>query len=70
MTKAQAEAVFREHFLPNLKATERGGSGRVDAPMRREAWGIYTDSLCKDGSITSRQYNNWLYPRWLLSAAL
>ena len=35
---------------------------RKDAPMMREAWNNYTDSLCKDGIITESQYNNWTSP--------
>ena len=65
MTKADAEASFREHYLPAIIRREREGNSRVDEPMRSEAWNNYTDSLCKDGDITERQYSNWTHPRWL-----
>jgi len=71
MTKLQAEAVFREHYLPCIKSQEtHAGSGRVDAPMRRQAWKDYTDRLCKGGDITGWQYHNWLQPRWLESSRI
>jgi len=34
----------------------------VDAIARREEWNNWTDMLCKDGTITDDQYNNWDNP--------
>ena len=59
MTKAQALADFKENILPEIKKVERNG---VDGPMRSQAWNDYTDSLCKSGQITSRQYSSWSNP--------
>ena len=28
----------------------------------QEAWSAYTDSLCKDGQITKKQFNTWRTP--------
>lgn len=56
ITKAQALSQFKEFnkdFLTKYKD---------DIPAKREAWNNYTDSLCKDGQITERQYNNWSNP--------
>ena len=51
-TKKQALKEFREFYLiPNN-----------DIPAKREAWNNFTDSLCKDRIISSRQYNNWTNP--------
>jgi hypothetical protein len=61
MTKAQALEVFRADIMPIVRERfER--DGRADYPARSEAWNEYTDSLCKDGSITLRQYETWTAP--------
>lgn len=70
MNKPQAEATFREHYLPAIKRREAQGTGTVDRPGRAEEWGIFTDTLCKGGLITSAQYANWVSPRWLFSARI
>ena len=62
MTKAQALADFKENILPGIKETEAKGTGRVDGPMRSEAWNDYTDMLCKNRQITPKQYRNWTNP--------
>lgn len=33
-----------------------------DEPAFHESWSNYTDSLCKGGEITERQYNTWSTP--------
>jgi uncharacterized protein (DUF2236 family) len=58
MTKKEAENYFREIIRPAIIARY----GRKDKPAMREAWGDYTDSLCKNGQITQRQYDRWLGP--------
>jgi len=35
---------------------------KYDKPALREAGGIYTDALCRDGRITQRQYDTWTCP--------
>ena len=54
MTKKQALAEFREHYLPHIP--------KWDAIAKREAWNNYTDALCKDRLITSKQYETWTNP--------
>jgi hypothetical protein len=61
MTKTEAFRQFKENVLPGLKETYEK-DGRVDMPARCEAWNNYTDMLCKDGEITSHQYNTWTNP--------
>ncbi len=62
MTRAQAIAAWREDILPRIQQAERAGTGRPDYPARSEAWGIYTDELCKGGEITPKQYATWQAP--------
>jgi len=59
MTKKQAIREFREYHLPYIRKTEYNG---VDSIKRREAFNNFTDSLCKEGRITQKQYNNWSNP--------
>ena len=41
------------------------GIPQGDWPARSEAWNNYTDMLCKDGQITSKQYETWAHPAGL-----
>ena len=52
-TKAQA----LEQFRYNWKA-----SGSTDLVAKREAWGIFTDELCREGYITMKKYESWSNP--------
>lgn len=62
MSKAQALAEFREFHLPEIRKIEQANGNGVDEIMRREEWNNYTDMLCKDRRITSRQYETWSNP--------
>ena len=67
MTKVEAVHLYIEQEMPAIRrAEERYGFGEenMDSVMRREAWGNFTDSLCKDGQITLRQYENWVTPKF------
>jgi hypothetical protein len=55
MTKREAYKQFRELYGD-------AWPGRRDIPARNEAWGVFTDSLCKSGKITLKQYETWTYP--------
>jgi hypothetical protein len=35
---------------------------QVDYWTAQQAWAEYTDSLCKSGQITEKQYMNWTTP--------
>lgn len=61
MTKQEAYKEFKEYVLPWVQEIYEK-DGRVDVPARCEAWNYFTDTLCKDGRITSKQYNNWTNP--------
>ena len=64
MTKRQAEKFFRALCMPMIQ-NHYEKDWIKDTPARREAWNVFTDSLCKDGEITQKQYNTWGYPSWL-----
>ncbi len=57
MNKKQAEQIFKAEIMPYLP--------KNDKPALRMAWNDYTDSLCRDGQITSKQYQNWTQPRFI-----
>lgn len=59
MTKAQALKRFKAEVAPGVAAQH----GSRDKPACREAWNNWTDSLRKDGKITTRQYDTWLGPK-------
>ncbi len=56
LTKKLAEAEFVETIL--------GGLNPNDKPKLSEAWGTYTDALCKDNRITMKQYESWTQPKF------
>ncbi len=53
ITKVQA----LEQFRYNWKATNS-----TDKVAKREAWGIFTDELCREGYITMKKYESWSNP--------
>ena len=53
VTKAEALQQFRY----NWKA-----SGSTNLVAKREAWGIFTDELCREGYITMKKYESWSNP--------
>jgi hypothetical protein len=62
MTKAQAEKDFNQYILPEVKMIFEQ-DGITDFSARQFEWSAYTDRLCKDGVITTTQYNNWTTPK-------
>ena len=52
-TKAQALDQFRYNWM---------ASGSTDKVAKREAWGIFTDELCREGYITMKKYESWSNP--------
>lgn len=61
MTKAQVTADFRKYYMPAIRA-EYEQDGKPDYVARAEAWNNYTDMLCKEGRISTHQYNTWTCP--------
>ena len=58
-TKKEVVAQFRELWA-DLLASEP--SWRGDSIAKRTAFCDYIDGLCKDGIITTYQYENWSNP--------
>ena len=58
MTYAKACEEFKETIEPLVVAQY----GRDDDVALREEFNNWTDYLCKDGRITSNQYNTWDNP--------
>lgn len=55
MTKEQAVKEFKlSHISLYIN--------RVDYWTAQEEWSFYTDSLCKNGIITQKQWNTWTTP--------
>jgi hypothetical protein len=60
MTKQQAREVYVETMLPGVIAAH----GCTDEPALCQDWNDWTDFLCKDGQITSKQYASWVMPKF------
>ena len=58
MNRKDALKTFRQDVLPEVVRRY----GRGDWTALREAWNDWTDALCKDGEITSKQYETWSNP--------
>ena len=58
MTKKEALDYFKAHILPHVYKA----FGVKDKVARAEAWNNYTDGLCKDRTITQRQYDTCSNP--------
>jgi hypothetical protein len=58
LTKAKALNVFRWGW----KEETQGTRWARDVIAKRESWSQYTDALCKEGTITLRQYESWSNP--------
>lgn len=56
MKKNDALAQFKATY-PNFKAALK-----ADYIAVKTEWDCFTDMLCKDGVITEKQYNTWLFP--------
>ena len=55
MTKAEALRCFNELWKNTIYS-------RTDVTAKRTMWNDYTDALCKNGLITSKQYDTWDQP--------
>ena len=58
ITKAQA----LQQFKYNWKVSTKGTRTATDSIAKREAWGIFTDELCREGYITMKKYESWSNP--------
>ena len=58
-TKAAALEQFRYNWSVITKQHPRL---KNDSVWKREEWSYFTDSLCKEGYITLKQYETWSNP--------
>ena len=58
ISKQEAISNFREAW----KEETKGSRFYYDTIAKREAFNNYTDSLCKEGKITLKQYESWGNP--------
>ena len=58
ISKQEAISNFREAW----KEETKGSRFYYDTIAKREAFNNYTDSLCKEGKITLKQYETWGNP--------
>ena len=57
------KAAVLQQFRYNWKVTSLENPSLIDNKIaKREAWGIFTDMLCKEGYITLKQYETWSNP--------
>ena len=62
MTKKEVLTEFKQFQLPLIQDSEANCNGKIDYPMRRQAWNDYADYLYKDKKITYNQYMTWCNP--------
>lgn len=60
MTKKDVYQIFTEEFYGDKYNLARALD--TDYLSVNFAWSCFIDSLCKDGKITLKQYENWGYP--------
>ena len=65
MTKKDFNKQFIEEIARNLD--KYAASGSLDKPAVCLDYNTQTDSMCKSGEITSKQYNNWCTPKGALN---
>lgn len=58
MTQREFDKYFKQEILPVI-AQRYEKNGIPDRPARKEAYNNETDTFCKNGLITEKQYNNW-----------
>ena len=54
----------KQHALEIFKEDRKGEEfwRTLDSIAKRESWNNYTDSLCRSGSISLKQYESWSNP--------
>ena len=56
------KAAALQQFRYNWKVSTKGTKWETDSVAKSEAWGCFTDQLCKEGYITLKQYESWSNP--------
>ena len=60
MTNHQAKQIFVEAYYGNNEQLKL--ALKQDKLAVQFAWACFTDSMCRDGEITMKQYETWLFP--------
>ncbi len=59
LSRKQAIKIFKQDYLPEVEEIE---SGKIDLPLRSEAWVMCVDSLIESGEVTDDHSTMWPYP--------
>lgn len=62
MTRREALAIWRDQFMPDIRAQEARRGVARDIPLRCETWNNWIDALAEEGTITQRQADAWTHP--------
>ena len=60
MKKHETTALFIESYYGNKKNLYN--ALKADRLAVQQEWEIFIDSLCRDGEITIKQYDTWVFP--------
>ena len=60
MSKAQATKLFVESYYGDKENLH--SALKRDRLAVQQEWEIFVDSLCRDGQISIRQYDSWIFP--------
>ena len=58
ITKSQALSQFRYNWKVAIQQNPEVDNSHA----KREAWGIFTDDLCREGYISMKKYESWSAP--------
>lgn len=64
MNKTTAIAQFKDENKAEITNFSKG-----DFAALRELWNNYTDMLCRNGDITTKQYETWHHPKFISNPA-
>lgn len=60
MTKRETAKIFVESYYGNNANLRTALT--ADFLAVKQEWEIFVDCLCRDGEITMRQYDTWMFP--------
>jgi len=64
--KRKVDRIFREEWMPEVRAIEKE-IGFRDFTLRSTTYNNYVDSLQRDGLLNSRQVNDYIIPKDLIT---
>ena len=60
MKKAEATQLFVESYYGDKENLHQ--AIKKDRLAVQQEWEIFVDSLCRDGEISIKQYDSWIFP--------